>query len=812
MRIYNNWESEVMTKRQYENDKRNRNNSIYKDFFAQFKAYINPNNKLELYDKTKDIQSQNILGELDYQKLPWHENVAEIFELISNQYKIDIQTDWYNEINCFVSVYGKENEKIHIHCFLKEPNKNEIARIIDFANQTDNKPIKIVIAIEESGIRKTQKIEYFEIEYRYKEELLENLIDFTNYKNYIYKRFSQNEIDIDSGLTVADMYVSSSGVFESNKEDIKNIEEYILKWSKERTSKHLAVLGQYGQGKSILALKITYELLKTSDERIPILMELRGKSPRNLSLLEIVATWSSNFRIEPQAILKLHNEGKLVLIFEGFDEMDLVGDAEMRMNHFRNIWEFAKTPNAKIFITGRPNFFLDDIEQKEALGIYQPLSYSNPYCEALYLNSFSVSQIDEALRNTPSKTRNGILQLILKEKSTASNNTRFYDLVSRPSTLFLVSSIWDEAKFAERKDKINSAIVIREFISAAYERQGGKRNSTPLTVNEREYFMMGIAVGMMKYNGYSNQISKEKLNKLVLDLYDNFPTELGSTKSAFEKGRSPLKERMKENEEIAKDSILTDVRACGILIKDLSRINHFKFAHKSFMEYLVSEYYVLALLDKDTSETFMAHSISKSLNDSILSIKRSEETTNFVSQLIASEFYKESELKPEEKAKTMLSLLHKSKMFTPKFTSYFTHHILNFMMGSVIFIMSITMLYIYLVEQEPLLKPNSLFGSDNSILSIVLRVFIILSFVPMFIITNSVFKRYYELLKERNIKNTNLVDFEMGFKTKVKIWYLACKELSIEDSCLKKLIYSKYLKGIEDEVNSNQHTTKHTRS
>lgn len=458
------------------------------------------------------------------------------------------------------------------------------------------------------------------------------------------------------------------------------------------------------------------------------------------------------------------------------------------------MWEFAKTPNAKILITGRPNFFLDDIEQKEALGIYKPLSSSNPYCEALYLKSFSISKIGKALRNTPSNTRNGILELILNEKSAANNNTRFYDLVSRPSTLFLVSSIWDEAKFADRKDKINSAVVIREFISAAYERQGGKGNTTPLTVSEREYFMMGIAVGMMKYNGYSNQISKEKLNKLVLNLYDNFPTGLRSTKSAIERGRRPLKERMKENEEIAKDSILTDVRACGILIKDLSRINHFKFAHKSFMEYLVSEYYVLALLDKDTPDTFMAHSISKSLNDSFSSINRSEETTNFVSQLIASEFYKESELKPEEKAKNILNLLYKSKMVNPKFKSYFSHHILKFFIASIIFTLFILVFYVFLVNHESDFEPNSLFGFDVSIIIIVATfIFISMQFLMVKIMPSNI-----KLKIEGG--RSGLLDTDMKFKTKVKIWYLACKELSIDDACLKKLVYSEYLKGIEEEI------------
>jgi len=364
-----------------------------------------------------------------------------------------------------------------------------------------------------------------------------------------------------------------------------------------------------------------------------------------------------------------------------------------------------------------------------------------------------------------------------------------------------VSSIWDEAKLVERKDKINSAIVIREFISSAYERQGEKRNITPLTVSEREYFMMGIAVGMMKYNEYSNQISKEKLNKVILDLYDNFPLELSSTKTAFEKGRNPLKERMKENEELAKDSILTDVRACGILIKDLSRINHFRFAHKSFMEYLVSEYYVLSLLDKDNSRTYMAHSISKSFNDSIVRIKKSEETTNFISQLIASEYHKDDDLKPDEKAKSILKLFYNSKIFSPKLSSYVSYHIFAFFVFSIVLTLLVSVNLAFLNEKGSEINKIFYMEWDSPLLIIIYIVFIVFLIV-LFFITYWLLKIQIRMLRDLRYGTIDLNSDYIDFKTEIKIWYLACRELSIERPYLKKLLYYKYLLKIEEDINN----------
>jgi len=495
--------------------------------------------------------------------------------------------------------------------------------------------------------------------------------------------------------------------------------------------------------------------------------------------------------------------------------MDLVGDAEMRLNHFRSLWTFAKSPKSKILITGRPNFFLDNVEQKEALGINTPLSPDIPHCEALYLKSFSKSQIKKALRNTDIQTRKGILQII-NNSSKNENSTRFYDLVSRPATLFLISSIWKKAKFSQRKDKINSAIVIREFIQSAYERQGKKGNRTPLTVKEREYFMMGIAVGMMRLNGYSNQINKDNLNELISKLYENFPENMDNTSSAFQEARKPLKERIKNfpenmdststafeetrkplkertkgNEIIAKESLLTDVRSCGILTKDMSRVDNFKFAHKSFMEYLVSEYYVISLLGKEDEKSEMFFSINKSIKNSTL-IKASKETTDFVSQLLASEFFGEMD-NLELKAKKIIYLLHKSKFINPHFLSFIHIYIKSIFLIYSILATAILSIFSYNLQQQSI---NNVIDTKDTLLLNICIFSVLLGTLILRILKRQADEMY------RDNENPN----NIGFSTKIKIWYLSCKELGISDKTLKNVIYKKYINKIKERLNSDQNS------
>lgn len=141
-------------------------------------------------------------------------------------------------------------------------------------------------------------------------------------------------------------------------------------WVNEPGQRQLALLGEYGQGKSTTALMFAHHLVESSGgkpQRVPILIELRGKSPRNSTPEDIIAAWAYHYdRIVPKAVIKLIISGRAVIILEGFDEMSLSGDAYARYAHFATLWRFCY-PKSKIVLTGRPNYFLDDRELKSLL-------------------------------------------------------------------------------------------------------------------------------------------------------------------------------------------------------------------------------------------------------------------------------------------------------------------------------------------------------------------------------------------------------------------------------------------------------------
>jgi hypothetical protein len=521
--------------------------------------------------------------------LSWAERAKELFRLSSPSYAFDPKSGWHDLEGCWVGENVKTEHLVFLYPAQVNVTQENLERFEQYARQVSDrrdKPLGELIVAFLDDAAKTESFLESDI-YRSvtEQSLLENLVDFTDYRNEIRKRVAVNVLpDVtDIHLTVKDVYVDSQFSFLRNgHKSTESVETHLLKWLNEVGQRQIAVLGDYGQGKSTTMLMFTYRLLCESDqlpERIPILIELRGKSPKTLRPLELLGAWAAQYRIEPQALMQLHYAGRIILIFEGFDEMAMVSNVEMRLSHFKTLWQFCY-PGAKIVITGRPNFFLDDAEKQKALGIYRPQGNA-PYSEAIKIEPFTLGQIRAALRNHTQVVSEQICAL-------AEKKLRFIELVSRPSLLHIVADLWEKERLSEKAESLNSAGVMKLFVDRSYRRQGRKegdaRRFMALNSAERDYFMQGIAA-YMAAEELNNQITGEELTRLIDKLISAIPESV-STEPSITAGEEqrPLSQRLKEPEDY--EDVKTDVRTCGLLVDDPAASNTFKFGHKSFMEYL----------------------------------------------------------------------------------------------------------------------------------------------------------------------------------------------------------------------------------
>jgi hypothetical protein len=466
--------------------------------------------------------------------------------------------------------------------------------------------LEAIVALRE-GVSATVKSGDVTVQIQTEQTFLDDLVDFADYFDQIERRVEKEPL-ADSEKTLEMVYAPSRCVSEADKKECGNVELALGEWLREGGQRQLALLGEYGQGKSTTALMFAYHLIRNSNRRpprVPILVELRGRSPRNTTPEGLIAEWAYHFsRITPKAVMKLIIAGHALVILESFDEMALAGDAQGRHAHFQTLWGFCY-PKSKVLFTGRPNYFLDDRELKSALKIEQSVA-AGAYCDSLRLEPFAPDQMESALRSYPPRTRNEIIAL-------AKSNPKFYELASRGSLLYAIGELWGRSGgLAQQGKNINSAVVVGTFIRSTYERQAAKVHELRskgasrkrlldfmiLNSAEREFFMSAIA-SYMAVTGLPNQIASAQLQMVVETLYHKLPEEISTRVSpASQETNVPLRQRLEGADHVL-ESIITDVRACGLLVSDPSKPGSYKFAHKSFMEYLYSEVVAGQYLKRD---------------------------------------------------------------------------------------------------------------------------------------------------------------------------------------------------------------------
>jgi len=535
--------------------------------------------------------------------LTWHKQARELWQLRNRSYAFDVDTDWHDDHRCWIGKHKKTGETVVLACWQDMPEDKPLGQLLDYVArvQPSSQPAKpeVIIALKQGEYDKNRQFQWHQVHYLSETCLLEKLIDFSDYFQDIRYQVEQKHLP-ESELTIQQTYTPSFyKLQEHDKPQADDAENFINQWLAESSLRQLALLGEYGQGKSTGTLMLSYHLIerleKGENVRIPILLELRGKSPRTLTPEQLLAIWAQPYDINPNALMKLLIAGRLLLIFEGFDEVDLAGDSESRINHFRTLWKLAY-PQAKILITGRPNFFLDDAELKTALGVQEQN-------QVVYLVPFSVPQIKESLRSVEEKTCKEVVALAQEDK-------KFRDIAGRPSLLHMVSTLWQRENLVAYKERMNSAFVMGLFIRHSYRRQGAKAEKPDfpdfmaLNSAERAYFMEGIAV-YMAVNELPNQISSLQLDEAVRALIEAIPDAVSKSVNVMkDETCKPLKQRFdfQNKEKEAIEHITTDVRSCGLLVTDLSKANSFKFGHKSFMEFLTAKVFVQWLVKHELAE------------------------------------------------------------------------------------------------------------------------------------------------------------------------------------------------------------------
>ncbi len=350
-----------------------------------------------------------------------------------------------------------------------------------------------------NSVQKDDKIFCFTFD-----ELLDEQADFMKYFDWLKGFVKDRKIDKE--------YIPLSckrGVYDQNtKEKIYDerygqkenwIEGYIDRWLDDPCQEHISVLGEFGTGKTWFTHHYAYHIMRKYLEakekglkrpRLPLVIHLRDYS----KALNIESLFSEFFFHKHEVPLpnysafeQLNRMGKLLLIFDGFDEMADKLDKQKMINNF---WELARVvvPGAKAILICRTEHFPDAKQGRELLNAELKASTANltgnpPQFEVLELEKFDKGQVRQALsKRTDEKT----VDLIMR-------HPELLDLASRPVMLeFILEALPD----IEKGSKIDLSRIYLYAIRAKLDRDI-KAERTFTSMADKLYFLCELSWEML---------------------------------------------------------------------------------------------------------------------------------------------------------------------------------------------------------------------------------------------------------------------------------------------------------------------------
>jgi predicted NACHT family NTPase len=274
------------------------------------------------------------------------------------------------------------------------------------------------------------------------DELIDVDADFSGYIEWLENEINRRQIDgkyVPLGCTKAELDSINKRQIDASYygEEDGWIDGYIDLWMDDPAKEHISVLGEFGTGKTWFAFHYAWTALQryqqakergTQRPRLPLIITLRDYA-KALNVENVLAGFfftQHNIRLNSEVFDQLNRMGKLLLIFDGFDEMAAKCDRQQTINNF---WELAKVivPGAKVILTCRTEHFPEAKEGRALLNAELKASTANlsgetPQFEVLELAAFDDEQIRQVLSH----------QADAETVAQVMNNPQLLDLARRP--------------------------------------------------------------------------------------------------------------------------------------------------------------------------------------------------------------------------------------------------------------------------------------------------------------------------------------------------------------------------------------------
>jgi hypothetical protein len=362
----------------------------------------------------------------------------------------------------------------------------------------------------------------------------------------------------------------------------------------------LVVYGGYGLGKTTfskyLASRLSIDHMTNSSGRIPVrfsLGDIYHKQDIGSLISSSLAAAEGGVQIRNFTLslfMEMNRLGKLLLIFDGFDEMRHAIDLEDFVFNFSQLRSLM-VENAKLVILGRPDGFLSSMEELKVLSaLFDDPSATSELLDLVEVSFFTPQEVGAYLdnfmrgRSFSEERRQQVSNLVNNLPDDDHDN-----ILSRPVQLKMFTVVLDDitldGKTPSRYELYQSFIyrfIIREQAKKA---RILKSDSEKLGRDARALFMQNAAWWLL-----------------------NIKKENRFTAAEFPRDLIPFDIRQRHGDEAAVreallGSVIEPMDQSGVLGKKGGR--YYYFPHKSYIEFLVAQYYSYSEFSPAMHRTFM---------------------------------------------------------------------------------------------------------------------------------------------------------------------------------------------------------------
>lgn len=401
------------------------------------------------------------------------------------------------------------------------------------------------------------------------------MVPFNDYLESLVGQYESSDIPryyVELGARKPQFDLTRSTVI--REDSFRPLDEYIDSWLQSSDHNHISVLGDYGTGKTwfcrrYAARQAKRYLADPERNRIPILISLK-EFTKTLKIEPLITDALVNaYGLQLgggfATFQHLNRYGKLLILFDGFDEMESRVDQVVTTKNFEELAK-AVVPGgkSKVILTCRTPYFQSNLQEITILMGEDEGRIdlrSRPNFEIMYLEPFNDEQVKEALRKRVSDSWQYYYQQI---KTT-------YDLPNLSRRPVMIEMIVDTLPDVKDLPEINSAILYRKYTDR-WIRKNIQEERTFLDAESKQIFMEELAWEM-----YTSGESSIHFTDVPARVQRHFGLSSKTTIDYYEH----------------------DIRAQSYLVRD--HLGNYSFAHKSFMEFFVASRIFRSIRENDQS-------------------------------------------------------------------------------------------------------------------------------------------------------------------------------------------------------------------